>query len=78
MDFDEKSRIRIEHWLVHNESHQKEYDAFALELETAGKSESASCIRDMAALTLQGNERLRRALKALESRDFSIPSSTGG
>jgi hypothetical protein len=67
MDFDEKAGIRIGHWIAHNESHLKEYEAFALELETAGKSESASCIREMTVLILQGNECLRRALKAMES-----------
>ena len=28
MDFQEKAKIRIEHWLSHNESHVKEYEEF--------------------------------------------------
>jgi len=66
MDFTEKAGIRIEHWLNHNEEHLKEYEAFASELETAGKNERARHIREMAALTAQSNECLRRALKALD------------
>lgn len=66
MDFTEKAGIRIEHWLNHNEEHLKEYEAFAGELETAGKNECARHIREMAAITAQSNECLGRALKALD------------
>jgi len=66
MDFIEKAKIRLEHWLTHNEHHQEEYETFAGELESAGKAESAKNIRDMAALTAKSNECLRKALKGLE------------
>jgi len=72
MDFTQKAGIRIEHWLAHNENHLKEYEAFAQELETAGKEKSASSIREMAALTAQSSECLRRALKALEKEDIRV------
>jgi len=72
MDFTQKAGIRIEHWLTHNENHLKEYEAFAQELETAGKKKSASSIREMAALTAQGSECLRRALKDLKKEDGHV------
>ena len=65
MEFIEKARIRIEHWINHNEDHLQEYEPFAHELESAGKNESARYIREMTALITQSNDCLRRALKAL-------------
>ena len=65
MEFIEKARIRIEHWINHNEDHLQEYEPFAHELASAGKNESARYIREMTALIAQSNDCLRRALKAL-------------
>lgn len=67
MDFFEKARKRMEHWLQHNARHQEEYEAFAAELEDAGKAQSAASIRRMGALAAESNECLRKALAALES-----------
>jgi len=66
MEFIEKAQIRIEHWLEHNESHVREYETFASELEEADKNESARHIRKMASLAAQSSDCLRRALRALE------------
>lgn len=66
MDFIEKAAVRLNHWIAHNDSHQQEYQRFAAELEEAGKTESASQIREMVALSKRSNECLRRALEALE------------
>ncbi|MFP4036637.1 MAG: hypothetical protein ACLFUE_03870 [Desulfobacteraceae bacterium] len=66
MDFIEKARIRIEHWIEHNEQHQEEYEIFADQLEDAGKGESAGHIREMTRLTAQGTDCLRKALAALD------------
>ena len=66
MDFTEKAQIRIKHWLSHNETHIKEYETFAHELENTHKNESARQIREMSALMEQCNECLRLALKALD------------
>ena len=33
MEFEEKARIRMEHWLSHSEQHQEDYEKFADELE---------------------------------------------
>lgn len=65
MDSNTKARVRIEHWLKHNLSHIQEYEAFASELETAGKEESAGHIREMASLVAQSNEKLEKALQKL-------------
>ena len=65
MDSQEKAKIRIEHWISHNEQHQAEYEAFADELEKMGKAESAGFIREMTALTAKSTECLRKSLKAL-------------
>lgn len=66
MDLIEKAKIRIEHWIKHNEEHLEEYEAFARELESANKKESAGYVREMAALTVQGTEHLDKALRSLE------------
>jgi hypothetical protein len=66
MDFSEKAGIRIAHWIEHNASHIQEYENFARELDTAGKSACAQHIRAMAALTAQSNECLRLALATLD------------
>ncbi|MEE4352031.1 MAG: hypothetical protein V2J25_04100 [Desulfatiglans sp.] len=62
----ERARIRIEHWMTHNDHHKEEYEIFADQLEEAGRKESADHIRDMIELTAGSSECLRRALKALE------------
>ena len=65
MEFIEKTRIRIAHWIKHNEDHLQEYEPLAHELESAGKNESARYIREMTVLIAQSNDCLRSALKAL-------------
>ena len=66
MDFVEKSRVRIEHWIHHNDHHLEDYDAFAKELESAGKAESARQIREMILHSARSTDCLRKALLALE------------
>jgi hypothetical protein len=66
MDFIEKARVRLKHWLEHNEKHQQEYASFAAELEAAGRQASAAHLREMAGLAAKSDDCLRRALKALE------------
>lgn len=65
MDFLEKTQVRLNHWLAHNESHRAEYEKLAAELEAAGKAASARQIREMVALSEKTDECLRRALEAL-------------
>ena len=65
MDFVEKAQVRLNHWITHNDSHQKEYETFAAQLEEAGKTASAEQIREMAALSEKSNQCLRKALAAL-------------
>ena len=66
MDFVEKAKIRLEHWISHDDQHQAEYANFAQQLESAGKRESAEQIREMIALSEKGTRCLRKALECLE------------
>jgi hypothetical protein len=65
MDSIEKARVRLEHWISHNDHHHEDYEKFVKELEQAGKTESARCMREMMDLTSRSTECLRKALKAL-------------
>ena len=65
MELTEKSRIRLEHWITHNDHHREEYEMFAEQLEGAGKIESARQIREMMELTSKSTECLRKALEYL-------------
>lgn len=66
MDFSEKARIRLEHWITHSADHQQEYAVFAEQLEEAGKMESAKHIKELAELSSRSMDCLRKALNALE------------
>lgn len=66
MDFSEKARIRLEHWITHSDHHQEEYGLFAEQLEGAGKAESAKYIKEMIELSGRSTDCLRKALKALD------------
>lgn len=66
MDFVEKAKIRLEHWRTHNDHHHEEYQLFAEQLEDAGKTKSATHIREMIALSSKMSDCLRDALKGLE------------
>ncbi len=65
MEFVEKSKIRLEHWITHNDHHHEEYNLFAEQLENAGKTESAKAIRKMVELSVASTDCLREALKNL-------------
>ena len=67
MDVLEKARVRLNHWLSHNESHEEEYEKFAAQLEELGKSESATQVREMIRLSKQSRECLQKALKSLSA-----------
>ena len=65
MEFAEKAKVRLEHWITHNDHHQEEYEMFVEQLEGAGKDESAGHIREMIDLSSRSTECLRKALKGL-------------
>jgi hypothetical protein len=65
MEFIEKAKIRIEHWINHNVSHSHEYQELARRLDSAGKPESANYIREMSTIITSGNEKLGMALQHL-------------
>jgi hypothetical protein len=65
MEFVEKAKVRLDHWIHHSDHHNEEYEMFADQLEEAGKTESARCVREMIELTSKCTECLKNALKAL-------------
>lgn len=65
MDFIEKAKIRIEHWVEHSDHHIEDYTDFADQLEEEGKTESAEAIREMIELNVKSTECLKKALKGL-------------
>ena len=65
MDFLEKARIRLEHWVEHSDHHIEDYSEFAEQLDKEGKTESASYIREMIALNKKSTACLKNALKTL-------------
>jgi len=65
MEFIDKAKARIEHWIHHNDHHNEDYEAFAQQLEEAGKGESAASVREMMELTSKSTECLRKALEKL-------------
>ena len=67
MDLMEKSKVRLEHWISHNDHHYEEYEAFADELQKAGKSKSAQAIREMMGFTAKCTACLKKAMDALDS-----------
>jgi hypothetical protein len=65
MESIEKAKIRLEHWITHNEHHYEEYETFADQLEEAGKADSARYVREMMTLTTKSTACLKEALKHL-------------
>lgn len=66
MEFKEKAKIRIQHWLKHNQEHAQEYQNMARELEANGLPEVAEAIMALAKNTELGSACLQKAISALE------------
>ena len=66
MDFLEKAKIRLEHWVEHSDHHIEDYTSFAEQLDEEGKTESAAFIREMIELNKKSTECLKNALNALD------------
>jgi hypothetical protein len=66
MDAMEKARIRLEHWIEHNDQHQREYETFAQELVRSGKTQSAEFVQEMITLNAKATGCLRKALQTLK------------
>lgn len=62
MEAIERARLKLEEWIHHLSHHMEDYQKLASELETLGKRESPSQIRQAVDLT---SEHLKKALKAL-------------
>ena len=67
MEFIEKAKVRLEHWISHNEHHEEEYEDFARQLENAGQDEAAGHIRKMMEFTRQGTDCLRKSVDAIKN-----------
>ncbi len=65
MDYLEKAKIRMEHWIEHNDQHLEEYAKFAQELAEAGKLEAAKHVQEMVDLTAKSSDCLKKAVKAM-------------
>ncbi|MCF8085124.1 MAG: hypothetical protein K9M96_18755 [Deltaproteobacteria bacterium] len=66
MDFVEKAKTRLDHWMAHNTHHLEEYEIFADHLKDAGKTESARYVREMVDLSAKVNDCLKKAVQALD------------
>jgi hypothetical protein len=60
-----KARIRLEHWITHNDHHESEYVQFAEELEKGGFDTAAAEVKRMIEFNARSNDCLRKALAAL-------------
>ena len=58
----EKSRIRLKHWVDHNEDHLKGYEDVAALLEQEGLPEAAARVRQGIEMTSKANDEFRSAL----------------
>ncbi len=61
----ERAKIRLEHWITHNEHHESEYLQFAQDLEQAGFDTAAAEVKQMVEFNARSNDCLRKALAAL-------------
>ena len=66
MEFQEKARIQIEHWMEHNTNHESEYERFAGQLEENGFPQAAEHIRELVRLTKEGTRSLQMARNAIQ------------
>lgn len=66
MEFGEKAKIRIEHWIKHTADHIREYAKFANELEKFGHNDAAQYIRDMKEKTVKCTKCMEDALLFLK------------
>ena len=66
MEFREKARLRIEHWMKQSADHVREYSKFADELENSGYSDAADNIREIATITSKCDHCLKNALLSVQ------------
>ena len=65
MEFREKAKLRIEHWMKHSNAHVNEYSEFADELDNYGYIDAARNIREMATITAKCSHYLINALQSV-------------
>jgi hypothetical protein len=80
MDDIQKSRVRLTHWIEHNEEHQKGYEEVERVLETQGATAAAARIRQGIALVEAANKEFHGALGLLpvpDSPECATPPEKG-
>ncbi|GAB6888549.1 hypothetical protein JCM13304A_20480 [Desulfothermus okinawensis JCM 13304] len=65
MEYIEKVRKRLEHWMEHNEKHMEEYKKLAEELKSNGLDSAAHYIMNLVKHTENMNREIEEALKNL-------------
>ncbi len=68
MDFLDQAKIRLNHWITHNQHHQEDYEIFLKQLQDEGHIESANHIRKMMTLAAESTDCLHKALEALDAK----------
>ncbi len=65
MDYMEKLKKRLNHWMEHNNKHMEEYEKLAEELKSKGLDDVANYILNLIKHTEKMNEDLKKALEEL-------------
>ncbi|MFO7751612.1 MAG: hypothetical protein R6V41_00680 [Desulfobacteraceae bacterium] len=65
LPFEEKLARLFEHWIDHNESHKATYFSWAEKAANENMPETAASLKEAAALSGMINEKIKKALKAL-------------
>jgi len=65
MEYTEKLKRRLEHWMEHNDKHVEEYKKVAEELKNAGYYKAGEYVLKLAEYTDKMNEEIKKALASL-------------
>ena len=68
MDEIEKSKILLNHWIEHNETHIKSYKEWAEKLKEMGYNEISQKIKEAADIILIVNEKFKQAEEMLKGK----------
>ena len=65
LSFDEKMVKLLEHWIKHNDDHAGTYKDWSKKAKDNNLEQAASIIQEAADMTLQINDKFRKALKSM-------------
>ncbi|MFH0822752.1 MAG: hypothetical protein V2B18_08360 [Pseudomonadota bacterium] len=77
MDEIQKNRIRIKHWITHNDDHLKGYEEVAATLRSHGQNDAADKIENAAEFIGSANRAFEEALECLGPEDHSHTEEKG-